>query len=304
MHGTPNPSIAWLLDGRTILESERHSMVEHRDGTRQLIVHQPTGASNGRYECIATNAVREVRSNLSVDITPDLERYAMRMLQGAVATTSIETEDSAAVEAVAGGLRHKLAFETQLKNVTVREGRSVKFICSVRGSVSERQVHWMHDGRRLDFSCPGAGAALRYRSTFSSGLIILEIDRVRADEDAGEFTCTVSKGATEIASTAKLFVYERSDADMAADVASVPPAFVRSLTGWAIGEESASFYQCMFLRSFRCFCPLLHKYHPSPSTAIIFRIVRRDQERTDAAVRRQRRTAQDHLVQRQLQHLE
>lgn len=204
-------------------------MVEHRDGTRQLIVHQPSVGNNGRYECVATNAVRAVRSSLAVDITPELERYAKRMLGSA----SVAVAEDAAE---AGGYKQKLAFETQLKNFTIQEGRSVKFICSVRGSVSERQVHWMHDGRPLDLSCPGVGAAFRYASTFSSGLIILEIDRVRA-EDAGEFTCTVAKGATEIASTAKLFVYERNAADVAANVATVPPAFVRSLTGSARERE-------------------------------------------------------------------
>lgn len=121
---------------------------------------------------------------------------------------------------LSSSFKNKLMFETFLKNVTVEEGKSTKFICSVKGSVSDRQVEWLKDGKPVDLlTCS------RYVSSFSSGLIIFEITATQR-ADSGEYTCVVHKGASEIATTAKLYVFTPS-----ADRKHVPPSFTRSLTG-------------------------------------------------------------------------
>lgn len=196
-------------------------MIQHRDGSRQLIIYLPTAADNAKYECVATNSVKTVRVSRQVDITAQLDRYEKAHHSAEIVPSSVDAADG-------GGFKQKLMFETFLKNVTVQEGRPVKFICSVKGSVSDRQVRWLHDGQLLDFSNP-ATAQAGYTSVFSGGLIILEIARVQVSH-AGEFVCVVAKGTAEIATTSKLFVYAGSVLD---DVRHVPPAFSRSLTGWA-----------------------------------------------------------------------
>lgn len=212
VHGNPNPIVTWSRDGLPLVESERYSIVEHRDGSRQLIVHQPTMADNATYTCIATNSVKATRNSLAVDITKELQSYERKHQRG--------VESDAEEDMSITSFKHKLMFETFLKNVTVEEGRSTKFICSVKGSVSDRQVEWLKDGKPVDFQ-----ASNRWNSSFNSGLIIFEITSTQRS-DSGEYTCVVHKGSSEIATTAKLYVFTPT-----VDQKHVPPSFTRSLKG-------------------------------------------------------------------------
>lgn len=210
MHGTPCPEVTWTKGGQPIAESERYSIVDHRDGSRQLIVHQPTIDDNALYACVATNSVKTTRSSVLVDITKDLQQFERKH--------KVESDDEESVS-----FKHKLMFETFLKNVTVEEGKSTKFICSSKGSVSDRQVDWLKDGKLVDFE-----QSNRYASSFNSGLIIFEIaDTQRSD--SGEYTCVIHKGSSEIATTAKLYVFAPT-----IDQTFVPPSFTRSLKGLPI----------------------------------------------------------------------
>lgn len=202
----------WLKNGSTLTESERNSIVEHRDGTRQLIVYQPTANDNGTYECVATNSMKVARIKHTVDITDALEQFDRRHRT----TTSTDSTEI--------GMTERLQFDTFLKNVTVEAGRSAKFICSVKGSVSDRQVEWHKDGKVIDFEANTA----RYARSFKGGLIICEIFHTTID-DSGEFTCLIHKGLHEITTTSKLFVFAATTTTD--ETVKVPLAFGRSLKG-------------------------------------------------------------------------
>lgn len=205
------PSVVWLRNDQVIVENERHSLVDHRDGSRQLIIYQPTVNDNGTYTCSATNSVKCQSESHLVDISTQLERRDRIAQRNGV--------EKSATDSVAD----KLAFDMFLKNSTVESGRTAKFICSVTGSVSDRQVEWLKDGRLIDFD---AVASTRYERSFKGGLIILEVFRAEPD-DSGEFTCRIHKGHSEITTTSKLYVFA------AVDEAAVrmPLAFGSALKG-------------------------------------------------------------------------
>lgn len=235
VHGTPNPVVTWTKDGRPLVESERYSIVDHRDGSRQLIVHQPTLTDNATYTCVATNSVRTTKNSLTVDITKELQSYERKHKRDA--------ESDSDEEVLSTSFKHKLMFETFLKNVTVEEGRSTKFICSVKGSVSDRQVKWLKDGKPVDFD-----SSNRCVSSFNSGLIIFEITTTKRS-DSGEYTCVVQKGSSEIATTAKLYVFTPT-----VDQKHVPPSFTRSLTGIFVSSIFRIFYLTI---SFHLMCRIV-----------------------------------------------
>lgn len=208
------PSVVWRRHGIEITENEQYSLVEHRDGSRQLIICQPTENDNGTYTCTAENSVKTVRISHVVDITEQLKLFEKKH------KVKYEEEDITEI------FKEKLMFETFLKNITVEEGKSTKFICSVKGSVSDRNVQWLKDGKPVDFDSNS-----KYFNSFKGGLIILEVAQTHTS-DSGEFTCLIRKGASEIATTSKLFVYSKSP-----DTGSnVPVSFSRSLKGLPIDD--------------------------------------------------------------------
>lgn len=112
--------------------------------------------------------------------------------------------------------RQKLMFESFLKNVTVSEGNPAKFICSVRGP--DADVVWMKDSVPIRRNS-------RIASSVNDGLVILEIPETLSS-DSGEYTCLVKNSKSEITTTAKLNVYDRTNEKL-----NVPPSFSRSLRG-------------------------------------------------------------------------
>lgn len=190
VHGTPNPSITWFKNDREIRENEKYSLIEHRDGIRQLVITHPTDLDNGTYTCCATNSVKTSEISHVVDITEDLEKNKRKQKH------HYETEEDFKLDLETP----KLIFETPLKNITVAQGQSAKFVCSVKGSVSDRNVIWLMDGRPIKFI-----SSNKYLSTFNGGLIILEIFDLLSN-DSGEYTCLINKGANEIRTTSKLYV--------------------------------------------------------------------------------------------------
>lgn len=201
-----------MKDGLSLTESERNSIVEHRDGTRQLIVYQPNAHDNGTYECVATNSMKVARIKHAVDITDALEQFDRRH------------RTTASNEPTEVGITERMQFDTFLKNVTVEAGRSAKFICSVKGSVTDRQVEWRKDGKIIDFETNST----RFARSFKGGLIICEIFHTTI-ADSGEITCLIHKGLQEITTTSKLFVFAASTT--AGEGAKLPLAFERSLKG-------------------------------------------------------------------------
>ena len=207
VHGTPSPTITWFKNSREIHENERYSLIEHRDGIRQLVIMHPIIGENATYTCRAKNSVDELEISHVVCIPEEENQIPPSKADG----------DKIDLDA----FKTKLRFEMSLKNITVEQGKTAKFICSVKGSISDRNVIWLKDGKTIDFI--GSG---KYHNSFKDGLIILEVFRPQPS-DSGEYTCLINKGTNEVTTTSKLYVYQSSSNGDD----NVPVSFSRSLKG-------------------------------------------------------------------------
>lgn len=179
---------------------------------RQLIISDPSWSDNGSYKCEATNSSKITEVNRIVDISDRMKNGTEELngLKKKIRESKQESEE-AKLE-----FRQKLIFESFLKNVTVSEGNAAKFICSVRGP--DADVVWMKDGTPIRRNS-------RFLSSVNDGLVILEIPETMSC-DSGEYTCLVKNSKSEITTTAKLNVYDRTNEKL-----NVPPSFSRSLRG-------------------------------------------------------------------------
>lgn len=212
VHGDPNPTIDWYKNGVKLTKNQHISFKENIDGVRQLIITDPDWSDNGSYKCEATNSSKITEINHIVDISDRMKNGSKELdgLKKKIRESKQESED-AKVE-----FRQKLIFESFLKNVTVSEGNVAKFICSVRGP--DADVVWMKDGNPIRRNS-------RLVSSVNDGLVILEIPDAKSS-DSGEYTCMVKNSKSEITTTARLNVYDRSNEKL-----NVPPSFSRSLRG-------------------------------------------------------------------------
>lgn len=193
-------------------KNEHISFKENIDGVRQLIISDPSWSDNGSYKCEATNSTKITEISKIVDISDRMKNGSEEMigLKKKIRDSKQESEE-AKLE-----FRQKLMFESFLKNVTVSEGHAAKFICSVRGP--DADVVWLKDGNPIRRNS-------RYLTSVNDGLVILEIpEAMRCD--SGGYTCLVKNSKSEITTTAKLNVYDRTNEKL-----NVPPSFSRSLRG-------------------------------------------------------------------------
>lgn len=212
VHGDPNPTIDWYKNGVKLTKNQHISFKENIEGVRQLIITDPDWSDNGSYKCEATNSAKSTEINHIVDISDRMKNGSKELngLKKKISESKQESED-AILE-----FRQKLIFESFLKNVTVSEGNVAKFICSVRGP--DADVVWMKDGNQIQRDS-------RLLSSVNDGLVILEISDAKSS-DSGEYTCLVKNSKSEITTTARLNVYDRSNEKL-----NVPPSFSRSLRG-------------------------------------------------------------------------
>lgn len=212
MLGEPNPTIDWYRNGVKLTKNEHISFKENIDGVRQLVISDPSWSDNGSYKCEASNSSKITEISKIVDISDRMKNGSEELngLKKKIRESKQESEE-AKLE-----FRQKLMFESFLKNVTVSEGNAAKFICSVRGP--DADVVWMKDGIPIRRNS-------RLLSSVNDGLIILEIPEAMSS-DSGEYTCLVKNSKSEITTTAKLNVYDRTNEKL-----NVPPSFSRSLRG-------------------------------------------------------------------------
>lgn len=217
VHGEPNPTIDWYRNGVKLTKNEHISFKENGDGVRQLIIHDPSWSDNGSYRCEASNSTKITEISKIVDVSDRMKNDSEELngLKKKIRESKQESEE-AKLE-----FRQKLIFESYLKNVTVSEGSAAKFICSIRGSSRKNldaDVVWMKDGIPIRRNS-------RILSLVNDGLVILEIPEAMPS-DSGEYTCLVKNSKSEITTTAKLNVYDRTNEKL-----NVPPSFSRSLRG-------------------------------------------------------------------------
>ncbi|XP_066942937.1 hemicentin-1-like isoform X1 [Macrobrachium rosenbergii] len=96
VEGSPEPEIEWIVDGRTVGESEHFMRLT---GTRrQLHILRVLGSSTGEVSCVATNAVGELTTNYTLNvlspptITPVPPTRKARVQEGDALTLSCKTK--------------------------------------------------------------------------------------------------------------------------------------------------------------------------------------------------------------------
>lgn len=195
-------------------KNEHISFKENIDGVRQLIISDPSWSDNGSYKCEASNSSKITEISRIIDISDRMKNGSeeLNVLKKKIRESKQESEE-AKLE-----FRQKLMFESFLKNVTVSEGNTAKFICSVRGKYDDADVVWMKDGNPIRRDS-------RVLRSVNDGLVILEIPDAHS-RDSGEYSCLVKNSKGEITTTAKLNVYDRTNEKL-----NVPPSFSRSLRG-------------------------------------------------------------------------
>lgn len=111
-------------------------------------------------------------------------------------------EDKYIQSSVIQEVRHKLTFESELKNASAKIGTKVKLLCSVVGPAPG--ITWFKNGEPLEFNPP------RLKNTGSGGFGSITFLSVNS-EDAGEYKAVVSNGHCTIESSCTLSVLAVQD---------------------------------------------------------------------------------------------
>lgn len=166
--------------------SDKYLFINSAAGVIKLIIKNPTKDDIGNYTCIAENRSRNTSESITHDITAKTIRSIPDQEQ-----IIIKKEKPQATS------RQPISFESFLKNMTIEEGTTAKFICSIRGPFS--LAIWTKDGKVItanDRLLPGSTDALVY----------LEIKNPEPS-DSGNYAVSVSNDITEMSSNAQLNVY-------------------------------------------------------------------------------------------------
>lgn len=182
-------TIAWLKDQLPLgsRNNQKYTFVNKHDGTLKLLVHNPTQDDVGSYTCSA-----ETESHEPIDkITHHISARSLRSLELSQPTKAPKDKTQSTPN------RQPISFESFLKNMTIEEGTSTKFICSIRGPFTS--AVWTKDG---DVIC----ANDRYHPGRTEGLVWLEIKDVNPS-DSGNFAVCISNNINDMSSNAQLNVY-------------------------------------------------------------------------------------------------
>lgn len=182
-------NIKWLRDESpiNICNSEKYSFVNKNDIAVILLIHNPTKDDVGNYTCLA-----EDTSHTTIDrISHHISLRSLRDLEANQSAKSTEQKSQAT------SARQPISFESFLKNMTIEEGTTTKFICSIRGPFTS--AVWTKDGQVIT-------ANDRYIPGRTEGLVFLEIKNTNPS-DSGNYVVCVSNNANDMSSNAQLNVY-------------------------------------------------------------------------------------------------
>lgn len=218
-----NSSISWLKDNVPIEPDKKYSLIEHENGTKQLIISNPTRNDNGLYSCRGIHNIDKHIENIShyVDISDklsndqrisdndkknqeDQQQQMVKKDKGIkMKRKSSKTEIDADVDA--HQIQHitKIRFESQLKNVNIEEGGSIKLLCNVRGD--DLQIIWLLNNTPITIANDA-----KYKSSINHGFIMLEIFDTCA-KDSGDYTCIIKNRRNEVQTTATVNVFGKSN---------------------------------------------------------------------------------------------
>lgn len=153
----------------------------------KLHIHNPTQDDVGSYTCSIANASKEPID----EITHHISARSLRGLDSIRPAKSIKEKSQATP------CRQPISFESFLKNMTIEDGTTTKFICSIRGPFTS--AIWTRDGQVItttDRFLPGR----------TEGLVYLEIKNTNPS-DSGNYSVLVSNNINEMSSNAQLNVY-------------------------------------------------------------------------------------------------
>lgn len=230
-------------------DDEKYEIIDHADGTCELIVDKPEKKDSGKYVIKAENRAgkTEIRhtvlfegaslhiqenihgvfhadknvlkkSKKKDDASEEAPAPAEEAEEKKPKKDGYESSDYSDTETTPGsGIRRRrkkigIYFKAKLTDRVIAEGSKVKLTCCVEGS--DPAVRWYHNDQPVVFS-PSA------KINFSAGLCTLELLNV-TEAQSGTYKCHAKDNNGETASTCKVTVYKATDAD-------VPPTFTRTI---------------------------------------------------------------------------
>uniref|UniRef100_T1GCX8 Ig-like domain-containing protein n=1 Tax=Megaselia scalaris TaxID=36166 RepID=T1GCX8_MEGSC len=239
IRGQPTPSVTWFKDAVEIQNDDKYQVIDHADGTCELIVDKPEKKDSGKYLIKAENRAgkAEIRhtvlfegAGLHIKKTSMVSSMLIKKKEEEAAGTQPKEEDkqkgkkdggetsdysdseTASVRAKRREKKIGIYFKAKLTDRVVAEGSKVKLTCCVEGS--DPAVRWYHNDQPVVFS-PTA------KINFSAGLCTLELLNVTTAQ-SGTYKCHAKDNNGETSSTCKVTVYAATDAD-------VPPTFTRTI---------------------------------------------------------------------------
>lgn len=187
----------WFKNGILLdrLSTGKYTMIQ-QNGFVRLSIENPIETDSAEYKCeiaLPGEPVQFISHNLIVKPiiaapVPE-ERQKRHQKRAGAQEFSIRESHVAPV-----------ALSSFMKNLTIEEGNSAKFVCSVIGQV--QTVEWFKDNVPLQ---PELDHRLRFIN--SDVLVGLEIHDIILS-DSGFYTCTINGRRNSVTSSSKLTVYE------------------------------------------------------------------------------------------------
>lgn len=248
VRGKPAPDVTWFKDAVELEDDDKYEIIDHADGTCELIIDKPDKRDSGKYLIKAENRAgkSEIRHTVLFEgASPHIHEHIHGVFHADKSVLKkekdkkkdgeepaappepeeppkkegYESSDYSDTETAPGsGKRRKrkkninIYFKAKLTDRVVAEGSKVKLTCCVEGN--DPAVRWFQDDKPVVFS-PSA------KIGFIAGLCTLELLNVTPAQ-SGTYKCHAKDSNGETASTCKVTVYSATDADN-------PPTFTRNI---------------------------------------------------------------------------
>lgn len=268
VRGQPNPTVVWVKDGVEIQNSERYQILEHSDGTCELVIDKPVNSDSGKYVVQAENRCGKTEISHHV-LFEGKESHIAENIHGVfhadrsllkkdkekkeeVGEQEKEKEDDKGKKGKAKGKAAKeepapvvkgadskpekekrekrigVHFAAKLTDRCVAEGSKVKLTCYVEGP--DPQVRWFKNDQPVVYGP-------KVRQNFREGLCTLELLSA-SEADSGTYKCYAKNNNGEETTSCILTVYSSSGSS------DSPPTFTRSIKDTYHGKINELVLDC------------------------------------------------------------
>lgn len=253
VRGNPTPEVTWFKDAVELEDDDKYEIIDHPDGTCELIVDKPAKKDSGKYLIKAENRAgkAEIRHTVlfegaSLHIHENIhgvfhadknvlkkEKDKKKEDPAGEPAAPVEEEEQKPKK---DGYESSDYSDTETapgSGIKRKRKRERKIGIYFKAKLSDRVVA---EGSKVKFTCcvEGNDPAVRWyldekpvvfspttKVGFIAGLCTLELINV-TEAQSGTYKCHAKDNNGEVASTCKLTVYKATDAD-------VPPTFTRTI---------------------------------------------------------------------------